>query len=227
MKSVNQIVAIVLLGLISSSAVAQNVDGHASRPLGSPFASKAKKKTHEDFIDDEDFPIYVMSRAALAVPNNANHDVLSVGAGFGVVMNPKYKKGKNVNKWGHNVGLRFIWVPKPPENPLQDFQAKVDWAWGPVLDWMAIASPRKRISFFTNISLGFIYGTPNDKNDDFVEVNGEEPTNMILPIIEGGVGIRLLSRKIAGSKTRAFIAPEVGVVPGAAAPYAAISVGFL
>ena len=50
---------------------------------------------------------------------------------------------------------------------------------------------------------------------------------MILPIIEGGVGIRLLSRKLGGSKTRAFIAPEIGVVPGAKAPYTAVSVGLL
>ena len=192
------------------------------------MSTKTKATVERDLIDDDDFPIYLISRGSVAVPTGADHDVLSVGAGFGVVMNPKFNGGKNAKKWGHNIGLRFIWVPEPPENPLKDYQAAVDWAWGPVVDWMAIASPRKRISFFTNISVGFIYGEPSKtKNQNFEANFGEAPKNVVLPIIEGGVGIRLLSRRIAGSKTRAFIAPEIGVVPGASAPYAAVSVGFL
>ena len=55
----------------------------------------------------------------------------------------------------------------------------------------------------------------------------EKARNVILPIVEGGLGIRLLSRPVSGGTLRAFCAPEIGVVPGAEAPYAALSVGLL
>lgn len=182
-----------------------------------------------DYIDDEQsLPIYILSRASLAVPVDANHDILAVGAGFGIVKNPDFSNPKTRHDWAHQLGMRFIWVPEPPRNPLSDFQASVDWAWGPVVDWMAIASPRKRVSFYTNVSVGFIYGTPSKtKNVGFEETYGVKPTNLVLPIIEGGVGLRLLTKKLNSNNMRAFLSTEVGVVPGAMAPYAALSVGLL
>ena len=93
---------------------------------------------------------------------------------------------------------------------------------------MAIASPRQRISFYTNVSVGFIYGTPSKtKNVGFEKTYGQKPQNLVLPIIEGGMGLRVLSKRLNRNNMRAFLSTEVGLVPGAMAPYAAISFGFL
>jgi hypothetical protein len=182
-----------------------------------------------DYIDDTlALPIYIIARASLAVPVDADHDILAIGSGFGVVKNPDYTNLREAKGWGHNIGMRFIWVPEPPSNPLSEYEANVDWAWGPVVDWMSIASPRQRVSFYTSVSLGFIYGTPSKTNNEgFEETYGVKPKNVVLPIIEGGVGLRVLSKRLNSNNMRAFICTEVGFVPGAIAPYAALSVGLL
>jgi hypothetical protein len=203
---------------------------HTRSTLSRPSRIESSTGNEEiDYIDDEQsLPIYILGRASLAVPVDADHDILAIGAGFGIVKNPDFSNPKTRNDWSHQLGMRFIWVPKPPKNPLSDFQANVDWAWGPVVDWMAIASPRKRVSFYTNVSVGFIYGTPSQtKNKGFEENYGVKPKNLVLPIIEGGVGLRILTKKLNSNHMRAFLSTEVGLVPGAMAPYAALSVGLL
>jgi hypothetical protein len=197
-----------------------------SLPLGSKAQINSPKAKTSDHIDDnERLPVYIIGRASIAVPVNADHDILALGAGFGIVTNPDFTKTKTADNWGHNLGMRFIWVPKPPNNPLTDNHTNVDWAWGPVVDWMAIASPRKRVSFYTNVSVGFIYGTPSKtKNINYEKEYGVKPTNVVLPIVEGGVGLRVLSRKF-NSGSRAFFTTEIGFVPGAVAPYVAVSFG--
>ena len=201
----------------------------SQKKFKSPLTQKASSTSFinpSDYIDDTlPLPIYVISRASLAVPVDADHDVLALGAGFGIVKNPD---PKDPTAWGHSIGMRFIWVPTPPKNPLSQRQASVDWAWGPVVDWLAIVSPRKRISFYTSLSLGFIYGTPSPtKNIDFEEKTGHKPKNLVLPIFEAGMGLRVLSRKLTRNQMRAFLSTEVGIVPGAMAPYAALSIGLL
>ncbi len=183
-----------------------------------------------DFIDDDDLPLYVLSKTSLSVPADADHDVLSIGAGFGVVFNSHRTDHENgwMANWGHNLGMRFIWVPTPPENPLASRHPDIDQAWGPVGDWQAFSRPRSRVSFFTNASVGYVYGVPNrEGKKDIMARYQEKARNVILPIVEGGVGIRILSRRFNGGHARAFIAPEIGLVPGAEAPYAALSVGLL
>lgn len=222
----NTLTTLCLLMMMSASW-AEAQDQSNKRTLTQSKTSSTNEVT--DYIDDTlALPIYIIGRASLAVPVDADHDILAVGSGFGIVNNPDFSNPKSADDWGHNIGMRFIWVPKPPNNPLAEFQASVDWAWGPVIDWIAIKSPRKRLSFFTSVSLGFIYGTPSKtKNEGFEELYGAKPKNVVLPIIEGGMGLRILSKKLNSNNMRAFFSTEIGIVPGAVAPYAAISVGLL
>tara|TARA_B100001093_G_C26720988_1_gene967817 strand:- start:849 stop:1055 length:207 start_codon:yes stop_codon:yes gene_type:complete len=51
--------------------------------------------------------------------------------------------------------------------------------------------------------------------------------NQVVPILEAGIGMRVLSRKLSGSGTRVYVAPELGYVPGIDAPYGALNFGIL
>ena len=160
-------------------------------------------------ISDDALPMYVSSRAAVVVPANASEDSHALGAGFGLVSDDK-----------SFFGLRVVWLPNPPSSSLSGDTPDVDTAWGPLLEWQNLFSPGKRLSFYSNLAAGFVYGTPSDPST----VDGEAADqNVILPLLELGVGMRVTSRSMG--EYRAFIAPEFGYVPGADAPYAAVSVG--
>ena len=147
-------------------------------------------------------PIYVVGRAAAAVPANANGDVLTGGFGLGVETNES-----------NSLGLRIIYMHDPPDNPLAAETPEIPAAWGPVVDWQYFFQPWSTVSFYTNVSFGYVYGVPKDGVSD----------NVILPIIEGGLGIRLTKQNADGG--RIFVSPELGFVPGAVAPYFAVTFG--
>ena len=83
-----------------------------------------------------------------------------------------------------------------------------------MLDWQYTFTPETRASIFVASSLGYVYGTPE---------NGAN--NLILPILEGGVGLRLSKETRDGS--RIFAAPQLGFVPGAVAPFTALDIGII
>lgn len=177
-------------------------------------------------IEDESLPIYSFVRISNAVPTNGSDDVIALGLGIGVS-----QIDKQANRAGSNVGLRLIWIPDAPANPLQENGPDLGSAWGPVVDWQLMFSPRRRISVYTNLAVGFIYGKPakNDeqKNRYYTSHGEEEGKNQVVPILEGGIGMRVLSRKLNGSGTRVYVAPELGYVPGIDAPYGALNFGIL
>ncbi len=147
-------------------------------------------------------PIYIQGRSSLAVPANGNGDIVAAGGGMGILVSDTQQ-----------VGLRFIYMHQPPSNPLSLDTPDVPWAWGPVLDWQATLQPDNRASLYFAASLGYVYGVPTDPTAD----------NVILPILEGGIGLRLTKQTRAGNKV--FVSPELGFVPGAVAPYTALSFG--
>lgn len=149
-------------------------------------------------------PLYIQGRSSLAVPANGNGDIVVAGGGMGILVSDTQQ-----------VGLRFIYMHRPPTNPLALETPAVPWAWGPVLDWQVTFQPDHRASLYFAASLGYVYGVPDDKEAD----------NVILPILEGGIGLRLTHQTRDGQKL--FIAPELGFVPGAVAPYSALSVGVI
>lgn len=153
---------------------------------------------------DENAPLYIGGRGSIAVPANGNGDVLAAGFGMGIL----YKDSQQ-------FGLRFIYMHEPPSNPLASDTPAVPWAWGPVLDWQWTFRPEARASMFLASSLGYVYGTPKDGRSD----------NVILPIFEGGIGLRL-SKKLEDGK-RIYVAPQLGFVPGAVAPFSAIDIGMI
>jgi len=187
------------------------------------------KRTANTSSNDEELPIYVSTRGSIAIPSDGLGEVVSLGGGFGVVMD-----SDKPNAAQHHLGLRLIWIPNPPKNPLGDeVIGEVGNAWGPVLDWKVLFSPKRRISLFTSASLGFVYGVPK-LDDEMVSRTApsgytEEKTrsNVVLPILEGGVGVQVTTKEIGDSKMRLFISPELGFVPGVVAPYAAITIGLL
>ena len=70
-------------------------------------------------------------------------------------------------------------------------------------------------SFFTQVSLGYVYGTPESETEK----------NVVLPILEGGFGARISRKTRSGGLL--YLSPELGFVPGAMAPYSSISVGYV
>jgi hypothetical protein len=149
-------------------------------------------------------PIYVAVRGAVAVPANAQGDVKTGGVAIGAKLS-EY----------NSLGLRVIYMDDPPDNPLTTTTPELGEAMGPVIDWQHHFQPESSISFYTNVSLGYVYGVP-DKGDD---------NNVILPILEGGFGIRLSRMTKDGSLV--YMSPELGFVPGAVAPYSALSIGLI
>jgi len=160
------------------------------------------------------------------VPTNGTEDIVAMGIGVGVSHLPKKGQGA-----GNNIGLRLIWIPDAPANPLKEGSPDVGSAWGPGLDWQLMFSPRRRISVYTSLAFGFVYGKP-DQNKmntccDGVQVDIDPDKNQVVPIFEGGVGLRILSPKMGNSKMRFFVSPELGYVPGIDAPYGALNFGLM
>lgn len=149
-------------------------------------------------------PITMSARVSNAVPAAGHGSVTSAGVGVGVMPSDR-----------NALGLRVIAINNPPDNPFAVDTPEVPWAWGPVLDWQHYFQPHDRASVYTSFSLGYVYGTPHD----------EEANNVILPILEGGIGLRFAW---ATANNGAFaVSPELGVVPGALAPYAALNFSFI
>jgi hypothetical protein len=172
------------------------------------IVSSANAETPPEPLNLETPPVYFSVRGAVAVPANANGDVKTAGFALGVELDEM-----------NTMGLRVIYMDDPPDNPLATSTPHLPWAWGPVLDWQHHFQPNSAFNFYTNVSLGYVYGVPN------TETSGVEEDNVILPIIEGGVGVRLSKQTDKGS--RLFVSPELGFVPGAVAPYASVSLGVI
>lgn len=174
-------------------------DAHAAEretPAETPEATtEAPASVHQR-------PMYVSSRASMAVPLGGQGDARTAGLGFGVDFEN-----------GHQLGMRAIWLPDPPATPLFDVADGVEHAWGPVLDWRFHLLDESTLSPFFAGSAGFVFGA----------ASGERGQNLVLPILEGGAGLRL--SKSTRSGARLFAAPEIGVVPAALAPYAALNLG--
>lgn len=161
----------------------------------------------------ESSPLYVGLRSSVAVPADASGMAYSVGLAIGTRVNEK-----------NFVGMRGIYMDSPPKNPITPLAEGVtlDVAYGPVLDWQHVFKPNASTSFFTNTSAGFIFGAPT-RDGTSANVDDDDLKNVILPVLEFGVGMRLARQTNAGNLV--YVSPEFGVVPGALAPYAAVNVG--
>ena len=190
--------------LLSASAAPLASGSSADAPAPLEPGSSAGSTVEAELVPLESTPIYVQGRSSLAVPARSNGDIVVAGAGMGVIVDETQQ-----------VGMRFIYMHRPPANPLAQDTPAVPWAWGPVLDWQVTFQPGSRASLYLAASLGFVYGVPEDTTAD----------NVILPILEGGVGLRLSHKLRSGNKL--FVAPELGFVPGAVAPYAALNFGMV
>ena len=162
--------------------------------------------------------MYFLGRFSLVVPENSTQMVTTSSVGFGI-----YTEDRR-----HAYGIRFSWMPNPPENPLAedaDRYIRMDHAFGPLFDWRFFINPDSRMTFYTAVSAGFVFGSPNKQSQDFAEQNAylDEPTNQVLPVVEFGLGV-VFSKKF-GRKNELFLNPEFGIVPGITAPYMSISAG--
>jgi len=177
-------------------------------------------------VVDESLPLYGFIKTSNAIPTDSTEDVVAMSVGIGITHLPKAADGV-----GSNIALRLAWIPDAPANPLVDDAPEVGSAWGPIFDWQVMMSPRRRVSVFTNVSFGFIYGKPQNNTDDQSGANRVtgpiDDKNQVVPVLEGGLGLRVLSSKLGSSKVRLFVSPELGYVPGIDAPYGAITIGLL
>ncbi len=190
------------LMMVSQTALAQS--GHHGKQ-----ADSAKQGQTAPSVD-ESLPMYLTSRVAMVVPVKASEDTMALGGGAGLISDD-----------GSLFGLRVIWIPDPPPNALSNSTPKVTSAWGPVVEWQNLVVAKGRLNFFTNVAAGFVYGSPK-KQPETPEPEAEK--NVVLPVLELGLGLRVISRKIG--QFRAFIAPELGYVLTGQSPYAAVSIGF-
>lgn len=180
--------------MLSTAAVAQ--DNTWETP-----AKSSAESTADSLDQPDEWPIYVSTRASVAVPAGGLGQVPTAGLGIGVELDN-----------GHTFGMRAIFISNPPPNPISN-NRDVNQAWGPVLDYQFHIDNTRSMSFYPSLSLGFVYSA----------AEGQE--NVILPIFEAGFGARLVRETSSGD--RLFIQPELGVVPGALAPYSALTVGMI
>lgn len=156
-------------------------------------------------------PMYVSTRAGIAIPFQGRGDLPSAGVGMGLVLPD-----------GSTLGLRAVYLHDvPPGTRAGD--PPPDWAWGPMIDYQMHFMPEQSRGIYANLSAGFVYGTPEGRD------------NVVVPLAELGVGLRM-SRELQ-SGHRLFISPEVGLIPTffdpdgsliqLEAPYAAVSVGWM
>jgi hypothetical protein len=181
---------------------------------GNPHPARSPK-THQS----EELPLYVNTRFTVVIPEKATTDAVALGLGFGLA-----------DQAGHFLGLRLIWIPEPPQDFL-DSSNSLQSAWGPVIEWNTLFSENGRLSFFSNIAGGFVYGLRKEKASTLLieqqnpnqdqDLNKEH--NLILPVLELGFGLRISSKKVGES--RFFIAPELGYIFTGRSPYASVSIG--
>ena len=204
MKSLVYICFTVTILATTHSAWAQPESSHPMQPKSGHSSAGSASQI------DESLPMYLSSRVAMVVPVKSTQDTLAIGAGAGLVADD-----------GSLFGLRLIWIPKPPPSSLSDSAPQINSAWGPVVEWQNLAIAKGRLSFYTNVAAGFVYGSPESGSSTSPDEPPEK--NAVLPILEVGAGLRVVSRKIGHFRT--FIAPELGYVLTGQAPYAAINVG--
>lgn len=191
----------ILAATTIAIAIATASPAHAQASAGS---SSSISTTDDDGWNR--VPIYLQTRGSLAVPGGANGDVAVAGGALGIILDDEQ----------HNsLGLRFSYMDDPPESPFAGDTPALPSAWGPVVDWTYVSRPKSRASFFFSGSVGYVYGTPEDESYD----------NVILPIIEGGLGLRFSKRLDSGRIL--YVAPEMGFVPGAVAPLTALNLGMI
>ncbi|MFT5583000.1 MAG: hypothetical protein ACI9VR_000577 [Cognaticolwellia sp.] len=186
--------------------VAAPVAAPAPAPVAAPVVVAPPPRVSVPVVDPkldapEEWPIYVSARGALAVPANGLGQIKVGGLGVGVELDN-----------GHTFGMRAIYMDSPPKNPISN-NREVAWAWGPVLDYQFHLDNDRRLNFYPSMALGFVYSAEKDME------------NVILPIFEVGFGARLVKKTSNGD--RLFIQPELGVVPGALAPYTSLTVGMM
>jgi hypothetical protein len=159
--------------------------------------------------------LYFLGKFSVTIPSESTDTITSSSVGIGSFSD----SGKSA------YGLRLIWAPNPPSNPLSSGDAvKVDSAWGPVFDYRYLINPQSGMVFYAATSLGFVYGVPSDESILKSEAEGrEKPSNQILPILEFGIGL-MITKKL-DNNSELFISPEFGIIPGIGAPYASLSVG--
>ena len=203
---------LLIITLISTFTQLQGVEAH-------PQTSYRPAKTTQSKSHLSDDPMYFLSRYSLVVPDNATEMVTTASVGFGV-----FSENQR-----HAFGIRFSWLPNPPENPLADENAsyiRMNNAFGPLFDWRFFINPNSRMTFYTVASAGFVFGSPNQKSKDLAKNDDSlaEATNQVLPVFECGLGV-VFSKKL-GAENEFFLNPEFGIVPGLTAPYISISAGF-
>ena len=174
--------------------------------------SDPRSQNQNLMLEEDPLPLYLSYRATLVIPQNATSDALAMGLGFGLA-----------DETGNFFGLRAIWVPNPPRDFLSSRFNQIKSAWGPVLEWHNLFSVNGRLSFYSNVAGGFIYGTPQESQTDESANMTELEKNRLLPIIELGFGLRLTSRRVG--EYRVFIAPELGYIFTGQSPYASINIG--
>ena len=211
-RSVELIVSLIIIVVMCSHFNVSFARENGFNIRSTQFKDSTQTKVSSD-------PMYFLGRYSLVVPENGTEMVNTSSIGFGVFTENRR----------HAYGIRFSWIPNPPENPLASEDEKyirMDNAFGPLFDWRFFINPNSRMTFYTVASAGFAFGSPNERSKEMAlkDERLAPATNQVLPILELGVGV-VFSKKL-GAENEFFLNPEFGIVPGLSAPYMSISAGF-
>ena len=141
--------------------------------------------------------MYVHGRASVAVPAGAR----GIATPMGVAMGTEFEHGTT-------LGLRLLGMNEPPSNFYADPATP---AAGTMVDWAYHKQITPSVDMYPTASIGFAVA-----QDD----NGY---NIVLPLAETGIGMRMQTNP--SGENSFYVAPELGVVPLIAAPYAALNIG--
>ncbi len=140
------------------------------------------------------------ARASLAVPSGYAGLATSYSAEIGAQF-----------KGGQSLALRLAFVPDPPA---VYGAATPNFAMGPVVTWAYHVPVSPTLDISPTVGLGAVFGaSPVDQ------------TNVVLPYIQGGLGMRY--RIPLPDNSEFYIMPEAGLVPAILAPMVAVNVGII
>ena len=169
-------------------------------------APQARAETTPSFESQEELPLYFSARSSVATPFGGHGQIPCGGISLGMQLD---ESGKTL------VGMRAIYILNPPPNPLSKETPDVPWGWGPVIDFEYHLRGTSSMGFFFKGTAGYIYGIPEDETEN----------NLVLPIIEGGAGLRIM--RSLSDTTKFYVSPDLGIVPGLWAPFAGLTIGIM
>ena len=139
-------------------------------------------------------------RASLAVPVGYE----GFGTSYSAEIGAQFKSGQSLS-------LRLAFLP----DPTQVYGAATpSFAMGPAVTWAYHVKVAPQLDVSPTVGLGAVFG-----------VSPVDNTNVVLPYLQAGLGMRL--RIPMPGDSEFYVMPELGIVPAILAPMIAVNIGVI